>query len=58
MGSEETEHDATGALITLVAGHMLNVHPVMHAATATIGGSDPREGQEKGRREGEGGRMP
>lgn len=48
MGSEETEHDATGALITLVAGHMLNVHPVMHAATATVGGSDPREGQEKG----------
>lgn len=47
MGSGETEHDATGALITLVAGHMLNVHPVMRAATATVGGSDPREGQEK-----------
>lgn len=46
MGSVETEHDATGALITLVAGHMLNVHPVMHAATATVAGSDPREGQD------------
>ena len=54
MGSEETEHDATGALITLVAGHMLNVHPVMHAATATVGGSDPQEGQEKGRGTGAG----
>ncbi|KAG7189210.1 hypothetical protein KM043_008773 [Ampulex compressa] len=36
VGSEEEEtgHDATAALITLVVAHMLNVHPVMPAAAA------------------------
>lgn len=37
LAEEETEHDATAALITLVATHMLNVHPVMLAtATAAV----------------------
>jgi hypothetical protein len=36
LSGGETEHDATAALITLVATHMLNVHPVMPAATAAV----------------------
>jgi len=38
LSGGETEHDATAALITLVATHMLNVHPVTPAATAAVTG--------------------
>lgn len=53
LAEEETEHDATAALITLVATHMLNVHPVMLAtATAAVAQWRPqRETERKSERE-------
>ena len=42
VGTEETEYEALAALITLVAAHMLNVHPVtFHLVVRWLAGLAP-----------------